>query len=148
MARLAKACGTPFYHHGVVGSHVTQWAQDHWLLPLLRRARPTQVMVSLGGNDFQRTDPHNVRAAIPRFLDKVHAAGAELLWIKPPTMPFRDTIGVRDMWLGDLQARSYTHWFATDELTIPRAADRIHPNLRGNLDLSRTLWSWLSDLSA
>ena len=144
MARVARECGTPFFHHGVVGSHVTQWAQDHWLNPQLQRAQPTVVMVSLGGNDYQRTDPHNVRVAIPKFLDKVNAAGAELLWIGPPTFPFQDKIGVRDMWFQSLEGRNDTAWYPTDKLTIPRGADRIHPTMQGNRDLSRTLWQWMS----
>ena len=145
--KLARACDTPFHYRGVVGSHVTQWVQDHWLMPQLQRARPDVVMVSLGGNDFRRTDPEKVRVAVDRFVAKIAASGARLLWISPPTMPFPDDIGVRDMWRGAIGGEADVDWFAAEQLEIPRAADRIHPNRPGNRMLSAALWAWTSGLT-
>ncbi len=50
MAKLAARCGTPFYEHGVVGAHVTEWRTDGWLLPQLAAARPTLASAIQIGN--------------------------------------------------------------------------------------------------
>lgn len=144
MARRAAACGTVFFHHGVVGSHVTEWAQNSWLMPQLGRAKPNIVIVSLGGNDFVRSDEANVSRGIARFVERVRASGARLLWISPPSMPFRDKIGVRQLWQQELAGEMNVDWYPTETLTIPRSSDRVHPTIPGYDALSQTLWSWMS----
>lgn len=144
MARRARTCGTAFFHHGVVGSHVTEWAQDSWLLPELGRAEPSVVIVSLGGNDFVRSDAANVSRGVRRFVEKVRASGARLLWISPPTMPFRDKIGVRQLWQDELAGEMNIDWYPTETLEIPRVADRVHPTIPGYDDLGQKLWAWTS----
>jgi lysophospholipase L1-like esterase len=145
MQRHADACGTPFHHHGVVGSHVTEWA--HWIDAQLERAAPTLVIVSLGGNDFGRFDGERVNAGIVRVIAKVRASQARLLWISPPTMPFGDRVGARAMWQAALAGEPGVDWFPTEQLTIPRARDRVHPTLRGYRSLGATLWQWASSAS-
>jgi hypothetical protein len=142
MQHHADACGTPFHHHGVVGSHVTEWA--HWIDAQLERAAPTLVIVSLGGNDFGRFDGERVNAGIVRVIAKVRASHARFLWISPPTMPFGDRVGARAMWQAALEGERGVDWFPTEQLTIPRARDRVHPTLRGYRSLGATLWQWAS----
>lgn len=148
MERLATACGTPFWHHGVVGSHATQWVHDEWIVPQLDRAQPTVVLVSLGGNDFQRFDPDRVEVAIANLVAKIRKQGAQLLWISPPTMPFRDRIGARDMWKSALGGEVHRDWYPTEKLTIPRVHDRVHPTAKGNHALSRILWQWTASATS
>jgi lysophospholipase L1-like esterase len=145
MAAHARACGTPFHHHGVVGSHVTQWAHDSWLQPQLDRAQANVVVVSLGGNDFQRFDDENVRAGIDQFVAKVRSSGAKLRWISPPTMPFSDRVGVRDMWKQKIDGSAGIDWYPTEELVIPRAPDRVHPTIKGYKTLGKMLWQWVAN---
>ncbi|MCA9618632.1 MAG: SGNH/GDSL hydrolase family protein [Myxococcales bacterium] len=139
---LAERCGTPYFHHGVVGSHVTQWS--HWIAAELDRAEPTVVVMSMGGNDFERSDPERVREAIPVVVDEVEARGARFFWISPPTMPFPDRIDVRGMWHDALASRPGSATFPAETLDIPRGEDRIHPTRRGNVSLSADLWRWIS----
>ena len=142
MAELATACGTPFHARGVVGSHVTQWASDSWLLPELEQSTPTVVLISMGTNDFQRTDPANVQAGVTKLASKVRAYGARLLWICPPVMPLADKIGVRDMW----KAEVGTDWYPSELLTIPRAGDGIHPTPAGYKQFAEAIWPWAATM--
>lgn len=144
----AARCGTAFFHHGVVGSHVTEWAHDSWLVPQLERAKPTTVMVSLGGNDFRRFDPERVSDGIDRLVGKIRASGARLLWISPPTMPFPDRVGARAMWQQALGTTVGGDWYPTEQLDIPRQEDRVHPTIAGYQDLAETLWTWMSAQAA
>lgn len=147
MGKLARGCGTPFFVHGVVGSHVTQWTQPSWLNAELRRAKPTVVLVSLGGNDFMRNDPHNVERAIGQLVATVRASGARLLWISPPSMPFADAVGARTMWQTALGGAAHIDWYPTEQLDIPRASDHIHPTIAEYAKLSRTLWQWVASVT-
>jgi hypothetical protein len=148
MEQHARACGTAFFHKGVVGSHVTQWAHDSWLAPELQRAQPDIVIISMGGNDFGRRDDANVRAGVEALVSKVRATGARLLWISPPTMPFADRIDVRGMWQSAIGGEVNVDWFPTEELTIRRTEDRIHPTRTGYQTLGKTLWQWMATVTS
>ncbi len=147
VAKHARRCGTKLFVHGVVGSHVTEWTQPSWLKAQLQRAKPTVVMVSLGGNDFMRNDPRNVERAIATFVSIVRERGARLLWISPPTMPFPDKVGVRDMWQGAIGSDMLIDWYPTEQLKIPRVSDRVHPTISEYSKLSHTLWQWMSTVT-
>lgn len=147
MGKRARACGTTYFVHGVVGSHVTQWVQPSWLKAQLHRAKPTIVMVSLGGNDFVRNDPQNVQRAIDGFVKTVDESGARLLWISPPTMPFPDKVGARTMWQTAIDGEVGVDWFATEQLEIERVSDRVHPTIAEYDVLAGKLWTWMSTVT-
>jgi lysophospholipase L1-like esterase len=141
MAALALGCSTPFAHRAVVGSHVTQWAQDSWLLPALASIYPTVVLVSLGANDFLRTDPANVSAGITALVSQLHAAGVRVLWIAPITEPFPDKIGVGAMWQASVE-----DWYDSTKLEIPRYGDGTHATPAGYKTWAGELWPWMCGL--
>jgi lysophospholipase L1-like esterase len=116
-------------------------------LAQLHRAKPTVVMVSLGGNDFVRNDPQNVERAIDSFVKTVRESGARLLWISPPTMPFPDKVGTRGMWQTAIDGEMNVDWYPTEQLEIPRIADRVHPTIAEYSKLSFTLWQWMSTVT-
>lgn len=142
LAKLAQGCGTPYHHHGVVGSSVTQWDRDSWLNPQLEAIQPNVVLVSLGGNDFMRNDPQNVEASIHNLIARVQAAGARLLWVSPPTTPFPDKLDVRGMW----QRAIGKDWFDSTQLDIPRVpGDSLgHPTGPGYKQWAAAIWPWMS----
>lgn len=135
---IARACGTPFQHHGVVGSHVTQWTG--WVDADLSSFAPTVVLLSMGGNDYQRTDPENVQAAVRELARKIRASGARLLWIGPLELPFADRIGVQDMW----KAEVGSDWFDSKQLVLPRAPDGVHSTPAGYAVWSTHVWEWMA----
>jgi hypothetical protein len=144
MAQLAKACGTPFHHGGVTGSHVTQWNQDSWLLPQLAYSKATVVLVSLGGNDFIRNDPHNVARATESLVAKLRERDIELLWISPPTMPFDDRVGARQLWQHALGGEAGGTWYPSEQLELARVSDKIHLTPVENTSFAGKLWRWMS----
>lgn len=147
MVELAEKCGTPFSQRSFIGAHVTQWHASPRLTDALSSATPTVVLISLGGNDFQRSDPEKVRGAIDTLVDRIMAQGARPLWISPPSMPFSDRIGVREMWRSALRRHPGAAWFATEELQIGRAPDQIHPTAAGYRELAQLIWEWMSTLT-
>lgn len=139
---LADNRGVVLDSHVVGGSNVSQWAA--WIGDDLHTWKPVAVLASIGGNDFGRTDPDKVAADVSRFVQAVRAADARLFWIEPPSFPFKDTAGVRDMWAAvpDLEV------FRTLGLDIPRASDQIHPTPAGYTMLAQMLWDWLAFMLA
>jgi hypothetical protein len=140
---IAKSCVTPFGSTYVVGSHVTEWANDAWLLPALSLLTPPPnvVLVSLGANDFQRNDPENVQAGVTSLVGKLRAAGCRVLWVSPLTEPFEDKVGVRTMWRA-----AVPDWFDSTQIDIPRTGDGIHSTPAGYAAWAEQVWLWASDL--
>lgn len=142
LAEHATRCGTDFVTRAFVGAHVTEWdGRAPRLGQVLDANQPTHVLISLGGNDFQRNDPENVAAGINRLIATLKGRGIVPLWIEPPEFPFADELGVRDMWhqlLGDEDI------FDARTLWLPRAPDNVHPTPAGYETLADALWAWLS----
>lgn len=143
LAALAKEHRVPFEAQAVSGSRIDQWATSKKLAAKLTLFRPTLAVVSLGTNDeylkgdaVARQQPH-----LDALLKKLRAAGAEVAWIGPPTLPKPKSNGIVPM----LQsAISPSHYFHSEALAIPRGPDKLHPTARGYAGWAGAVWQWLS----
>lgn len=139
LARHASICGVPFDANPFVGAHVTEWI-GHRLAAALASG-PNLALISLGGNDFQRTDAEHVHGAIVELVSRLHDAGVRPLWIAPPSMPFEDTAHIRAAWWGAMGGRDVID---LSERKIPRAPDQIHPTQDAYRELAADVWRWMS----
>jgi lysophospholipase L1-like esterase len=141
MRQLAAEVGVEAYTgRGVVGSRIDQWDDSAWLDETLASFQPTLILVSLGTND-EATSPGAVERQEPHLtalLDKLHASGAEIVWIGPPSLPFPRQ-GVADM----IRA-SVPYYFDSEQLDIPRSPDHLHPNAAGYAGWAGAIWRWLT----
>jgi lysophospholipase L1-like esterase len=145
LKQLATEAGVEAYTgKGVVGSRINQWSQDGWLDGWLNQQlatfQPTLILVSLGTND-EATAPGAVDRegdAFHALLDKLHASGAEIVWIGHPTLPF-PTQGVSDMIRANVP-----YYFDSEQLDIPRSPDNLHPNAAGYAGWAGAIWRWLT----
>jgi lysophospholipase L1-like esterase len=140
LTEQAAACGIALVTDARVGTNVSQWAD--WAEPLLAREQPDYVLISQGGNDFGRTWARDAVAAdIDRLLGLVAGSGARPLWISPPTTPFPDAIGARQMWWARVAEGD---GFDSTQLEIPRApGDPLgHPTGGGYRAWAAALWPW------
>jgi lysophospholipase L1-like esterase len=143
--QLADEAGVAAYTgKGVVGSRINQWSQDSWLDGWLDETlasfQPNLILVSLGTND-EATSPGAVDREAPNFaalLDKLHATGAEIVWIGHPTLPF-PTQGISDMIRANVP-----YYFESEKLDIPRSPDHLHPNAAGYAGWAGAIWRWLT----
>jgi lysophospholipase L1-like esterase len=142
MGQLASGAGVAFERSGVVGSTIKQWAPGGayaaTVADLLAAFVPTLVLMSLGTNDMKLPDPTVEAGALAAIVAGVRAAGAAVVWVAPPTMPFDDR-GVRAMIAG-----AGVDVFPSDSLSIPRAPDGIHPNGVGYAGWAGAIWTWLT----
>lgn len=137
LGQLAHDAQVAFLADGRISTRISQWAQNTWLPTALTFA-PTLVLISLGTNDMLLADPTLEAPALAAILERVRGAGANALWVVPPTMPFADR-GVRAM----IAASGVTR-FPSDALTIPRGPDRIHPTAAGYAGWAGAIWQFLA----
>lgn len=140
---LARDQSVSFEQLAKEGTRIDQWAGSQKLTERLAAFRPTLVLVSLGTNDEYMMGDGGARQAphLDQLLSKLQAAGAEVAWIGPPTLPKAGSNGV----LALLRARiPGSHYYHSEQLTIPRAPDRLHPTLKGYAGWAGMLWQWLS----
>lgn len=137
LQRLATDAGTSLRGRGKQSTTITDWDHGTVLSEELAAFRPSVVLFSIGTNDMKMFHPEGEAPALARILKTVRDAGAELVLILPPTMPFPDA-GVRGM-LAASGARGYP----STALTIQRGPDHIHPTALGYAGWSGALWTWL-----
>jgi lysophospholipase L1-like esterase len=139
--QLAAEAGVEAYvGKGIVGTRINQWDTDLWLDETLVAFQPNMILVSLGTND-EATSPGAVDREAPhlaRLLDKLHATGAEIVWIGPPALPFPRQ-GVADMIRANVP-----YYFESENLEIPRSPDHLHPNAAGYAGWAGAIWQWLT----
>lgn len=136
-ALKARVPGVQEVGAGVTGSGAPYWAPH--LAAILER-KPRVVLLSLGGNDFGRTDPANVQAAITAIVVAAHKSGTKLVWLEPTNMPFADPHNVRGMW----QASGVTTYPTLELEPLPRQADQIHLTPAGYQTWANALARWLT----
>lgn len=141
---LAAAERIQFSSLATVGTRIDQWSDNAALRERLQSFRPTVVLVSLGTNDEYMGGKDVVerqQAHLVRLVGLLMTAQPEhILWIGPPALP-KPTNGIVPMLKEQIPGRDY---FPSDQLTIPRGPDRIHPTARGYAGWAGAIWQWLS----
>lgn len=142
---MAKEQKIPFDAVAEVGTRIDQWATRPDLDQHLAAFKPTLVLVSLGTNDeYMQGDwvvgrQHDAAVAL---LNKITKAGADYVWIGPPTLPKAKSNGIVTMLKKMIPS---THYFPTDTaLTLPRGPDNIHPTVSAYAGWAGAIWQWLS----
>jgi lysophospholipase L1-like esterase len=133
--------GQPVKPEAVIGTTVEYWASGQGL-PATNRDladKPSLVLVSLGGNDafVPRVNAADIaNKATVTLVQKIHDAGAKLVWIGPPSLPPeyggrkpdpRVLMRIREAVLADPANR----WIDATGLHIPRSGDQLHPTADG-----------------
>lgn len=138
---LFQETGVPFAQVSKSGTRLDQWANSQVLQSKLAEFKPTIILVSLGTND--EYIPGDAVARQRPYLEALRdnlGRHGEVAWIGPPTLP-KETNGITAMLKAELPS---SHYFASDQLSIPRAPDNIHPTARGYAAWAGSIWRWLS----
>jgi lysophospholipase L1-like esterase len=144
MRSLAAESNVEFFSLAKEGTRIDQWASGSWSAQLdaaLASFAPTLVLVSLGTNDEYMMGDAVTRQApfLEALLAKLRDAGAEVVWIGPPTLP-KPTNGIVAMLVAAIPD---TNYFPSSSLAIPRASDGIHSTPRGYAGWAGSIWSWM-----
>lgn len=138
LQRLASFAGDSFAAEATTGTRSDQWAPK--MPSLLTKYDPTLVLISLGTNDANMSDPTQNRGYVRSIVEAVRASGARLVWILPPTLPPKlKAQPVRDM-IVDTGIETYDSYL----IQIPRAGDGIHPTPSGYSSWASAIWSFIN----
>lgn len=148
LRQLAAQADVPFRSLAEVGTKIDQWAGRHALAEALATFEPTLTVVVLGTNDayLQGDAAERQRAPLRRLLEQLRAAGSEVVWVTPPTLPTQGPYPHRrDNGLRRLLAEEVpeSHTFPSERHLIPRAPDRLHPTVRGAAAWAGLIWRFL-----
>lgn len=143
---LVEANGGVFSASAKQSTRIDQWASSSTevgasLEERLVAFKPTVVIVALGTNDEYMTTSAVAKQAthVETIQKKVAASGAALLWIGPPSLP-KPTNGITPM----LAQRVGESFFHSEQLSIPRIGDQIHPTTPGYKQWAAAFWAWLT----
>jgi hypothetical protein len=137
-----EAAGAGYVVDATTATYTTTWANDPQLELWLAR-RPSLVLVTLGANEVDMPVPAEHAGAVAQLVRKIAEASTSCVWITPP------------MWKKDSGILQVIHDHASPCLFFDsdavmgglsdgeRQRDHIHPNERGGLRWTESLWGWL-----
>ncbi len=119
------------------GTSVVQWV--NWIDETLEVTTPELVLVSLGANDYARTDGDRVESCIEQLVRHIRSlSGARAVWIEPVESKLEDKLGVRDWWIAAVGNDRVPSPFE------PLGSDGIHPTAEGYRDWAGRVDAWIA----
>lgn len=139
LKKLASGKSVGLAYDGKVGTTSQQWATNSWLATDLGRDKFDVVLVSLGTNDMPTgASAAQIQQHMLRVVQAIQAAGAQPVWVSPPTMPT-----LREQEVRAAIAALGIPVFPSEALSISRGGDKIHPTATGYAGWAGALFSWL-----
>lgn len=142
---LATDSEVPYIGAGIPGTTVLQWLGSDWLRRKLLDLKPTHVLIALGTNDaFSGAAPEVVAERAKTLIQNIQEAGAHPIWIGAPSLP--ETYAGTRPDPAVLQAIKDVApvYFSSEEYTIPRGPDSLHPSAAGYAGWAGAIWNWLT----
>jgi len=142
MAALARENKVAFESMAIQGTRIDQWAKNAALFQKIAAFKPDVILVSLGTNDEYMKLDAGVRQApaLNELLTKLRAV-APVAWIGPPKLPKPGTNGAIPLILKNVPP---SHYYPSQNLTIPRGPDKLHPTAAGYAGWAGAIWKWLT----
>lgn len=138
---MADEYGVRFASAAKESTRTDQWAQSMELQGLLATIRPSLVIVSLGTNDSRTNWTAEEHAEHARkLLQMIVNAGAQAVWVLPPSLPFADG----DRGFSAMIRALGVPVFESSKLDIPRGPDNLHPTTRGYSGWAGAIWAQLT----
>lgn len=122
-------------------SSTTQiWSQERKVEKFVQEFQPTYIIIALGSNELFVRDAPDRAAFVKDML--AQTKGIRTIWVGPPN--WREDSGLNKMLEETLPE---TQFFSSKDLTLPRQADGIHPNIQGSLIWSQAVSEWINQES-
>ncbi len=137
----ARRCATAYASQTKIGLSATA-VTSRWLAGVLEWFRPTIVLISLGGNDYQRRWAKQAALDAPgRIVRQCYEAGArQVIWIYPPDIDLEDAIGAVPSWVAAVGGSNVY----PEDFDVPKESDGLHPTAAGYGEWGQRIWRWMS----
>ncbi len=158
LGALCRDNGIAFQSMATVGTRIDQWATSAPLAQALAAFAPTVVLISLGTNDaYMLPQPsEDIGARQAPYADELltmieGVSPRAIVWISPPTLPAAAVSlpSVRGLIESEHaiafpRIKPRVSLYPSQNLTLPRGPDGIHPVARGYGIWAGALWQWLT----
>ncbi len=145
---LGIALNRQLEEHGVVGklryetaSYIPTWASSKQLPVFLAQHDPDLVLISLGTNELQISEPERRAKTIQRLVGRLE--GRPCVWVAPPHLEAGDN-GLREIIRANCAPCGYMDTDALYE-DMPRVSDKIHPTMAAREEWARRVIEWLTE---
>lgn len=135
LQKKVEAAGGHFIDGHERSSTIVWWQGSGKLRQLLAQHRPDVVFIALGANEIFLEKPE---VRIPLIKEMVAELGTRpSYWIGPPSWkPDKGLVHVID------ENFQPDHFYNSNDLVVPRAADGKHPTAQGYQTWTELVWTW------
>ncbi len=126
--------------HYETSSYITTWASGRDIERLVANANPDLVIITLGANEIELTNPAQRAPAIRRLVAQLR--GRPCVWIAPPL--WEQDSGLLSVVQDNCAPCAYLD--STAQVTdLPRKKDGIHPSKPGQEAWAKVVAEWLAE---
>jgi lysophospholipase L1-like esterase len=135
LQKKVQEVGGRFINGQERSSTIVWWQGSGKLRELLQRHRPDIVFVALGSNEIFLEDPERRAPLIKQMVEDLGSRAA--FWIGPPSWkPDKGLVRVIE------ENFQPGHFYNSNDLVVPRAADGKHPTAQGYQRWTELVWKW------
>lgn len=138
--RRLRAAGIHAILEYQTATYIPTWASGKDLEKFLDHYRPDLVLVTLGANELEITDPESRAPTVRRLV--AHLGGRPCVWVGPSLWP-----GARPELLAVIRANVAPCAYLDSEAIVPglpRARDHIHPSTPARAVWADAVVDWLT----
>ena len=121
-------------------SYIVEWAHDDELETYLNRYHPDLVLVSLGANEMDISDPEQRIPAIKKIVATI--GGLPCVWVGVPLWSAKHN-GLMEIVRDNVAPCRFMDSAALFP-DMPRAHDKIHPTMQAREDWANMVRDWLA----
>jgi lysophospholipase L1-like esterase len=135
LQKKVEAVGGRFVNGQERSSTIVWWQGSGKLRELIARHRPDVVFIALGSNEIFIEQPALRAPLIKRMVEELGSRPG--YWIGPPSWK-------PDLGLVQVIEENFLpgHFYNSNGLKVPRAADGKHPTARGYEQWTELVWNW------
>jgi lysophospholipase L1-like esterase len=138
LGKLLKAAGVRNDLEVKTPSYIPNWSYDGQLPKFVSRYQPDLVLITLGANEIEIPHPEERAKPIRHLVSLL--GGRPCVWVAPPL--WKPDSGVLKVIHDNIAPCRYldSNLLVHD---LPRARDKIHPNLEGRQIWAKVVFDWL-----
>jgi hypothetical protein len=134
-----RQAGARYYKECWVGSSAKSWVVSGQLRQMLKKIRPTVVIITLGTNSMLNRNPSRHATWVRSLVKKIGPRFC--YWIGPPPL-IDDLLGYNRMLYENTQP---CRFFDSRVLDVPKREDaKFHLTKSQGLDWAERIWDWMN----
>ncbi|HKO53645.1 MAG TPA: SGNH/GDSL hydrolase family protein [Polyangiaceae bacterium] len=139
LSKLFKDAGMRSTLEYKTASYIPNWSYDGDVIKFISSYRPDLVLITLGANELEIPKPDERVKPIKHLVSSL--GGRPCVWIAPPL--WKPDTGLLKVIRNNIAPCRYLDSNALLH-DLPRARDKIHPNIEGRQIWAKVVFDWLA----